>query len=315
MSAEVEQTSGRSPASWRHAAGSLALLRARVMAIVNVTPDSFYDGGRLLRDDARAPDLPVVRSRCRALAREGAAILDVGGESTRPGARAVSPAEERARVVPVIRAPARDEALAGALISVDTRRAEVARAAVAAGAAIINDVSGLADPEMARVAAETGAGLVLGHMRGVPETMQTSIGFTDLLREVAEELRASVARARAAGVAPEQLVIDPGVGFGKTAEQSAALVVASRTLRELVGYPVLIGASRKSFLGAITRRAVDDRMSASVAAAVLAVRHGASVVRVHDVVETVDALRVAAALERAYDERVASASRAGGAPR
>ncbi len=237
------------------------------MAIVNVTPDSFFDGGQFLGEDDAAADVPAVRSRCRAFVREGASILDVGGESTRPGARAVAPEAELARVEPVIRALASDRELEGAVVSVDTRRAAVARAAITAGAAIINDVSGLADPEMAAVAAETGAGLVIGHLRGVPETMQSRISFAALVGEVGDELSAAVERAQRAGVSKDRILIDPGIGFGKTAEQSAALVVAARALRERVGCPVLIGASRKSFLGAITRREASERLSGSVAAA------------------------------------------------
>ncbi len=307
MPEDDEQSSGMSSVRWRHALGSLSLSRARVMAIVNVTPDSFFDGGQFLGEHDAAADVPAVRSRCRAFVREGAAILDVGGESTRPGARPVEPAAERARVEPVIRALASDPELDGAVVSVDTRRASVARAALAAGAAIINDVSGLADPAMATVAAEAGAGLVIGHLRGVPETMQARISFAALVREVGDELSAAVARALREGVSKDRIMIDPGIGFGKTAAQSAALVVAARALRERVGCPVLIGASRKSFLGAITRRAASERLSGSLAAALLAVQHGASVVRVHDVAATVDALRVASALGAAHAEFVAPA--------
>lgn len=284
--------------AWVHARGVLTLDRARVMAIVNLTPDSFFDGGRLLA--GTDVDAGAAVQRCRALVEQGADILDLGGESTRPGAEAVAPALELRRVLPVLHRLITDPALASVAISVDTRRAEVAAAVMAAGAAIINDVSGLADPAMAEVVARTRAGLVLGHMRGEPATMQRDIQFTDVLAEVAAELRDAVMRALRAGVANDRIVVDPGIGFGKTAEQSAALVAASEYLVQETGCPVLIGASRKGFLGTITGRPVGERTTASVAAAVVAVERGASIVRVHDVAATVDALRVAAAVRQAF---------------
>ena len=286
--------------AWVHARGVLTLDVPRVMAVVNLTPDSFSDGGALLPAGGEAPDAGLVARRCRGLVQEGADILDLGGESTRPGAEPVAPELELRRVLPVLRLLAADPELAAIPISVDTRRAAVAAAAMAAGAAIINDVSGLADPAMAEVAARSGAGLVLGHLRGEPATMQRGIRFADLLAEVADELRAAVMRALRAGVASERVVVDPGVGFGKTPEQSAALVACAADLVQETGCPVLIGASRKGFLGAITGRPVGARLIASVAAAVVAVERGASVVRVHDVAATVEALRVADAVRRAY---------------
>ncbi len=271
------------------------------MAVVNLTPDSFFDGGNLLPPGGEDPNAGMAVRLCRGLIQQGADILDLGGESTRPGSSPVAPALELRRVVPVLRRLQDDPELAGVPISVDTRHAEVAAAAMAAGAAIINDVSGLADSGMAEVAARTGAGLVLGHLRGEPTTMQQGIHFTDLLTEVIAELIAVVERALRAGVANERIVIDPGVGFGKTPEQSAALVASSALLARETGCPVLIGASRKAFLGAITGRPVGERLIGSVAAAVVAVERGASIVRVHDVAATAEALRVATAVRRAYE--------------
>jgi dihydropteroate synthase len=287
------------PHAWAHARGALDLGAPRVMAIVNVTPDSFFDGGNLLPPGADDPNASVAARLCRGYRQQGADILDVGGESTRPGSTPVPPEVELRRVIPVIRGLSRDAELAGLPISVDTRRAAVAAAAVEAGACIINDVSGLADPDMARVAAATGAGLVVGHLRGEPATMMHSVRFERLLPEVAGELARAVERALRAGVAADKIAVDPGVGFGKSAEHSAALVAASSYLMRETGCPVVIGASRKGFLGAITGRPVQDRMTASVAAAVVAALHGAAVVRVHDVAATAEALRVATAIRGA----------------
>ncbi len=264
-----------------------------VMAVLNVTPDSFHDGGAL--SSAGGVDTGRVRVSARAAVAAGARLLDVGGESTRPGASHVDADEEQARVLPAIRAIVD----LGVSVSVDTRRASVAEAALQAGAVIVNDVSGLADPAMADVVARYGAGLVIGHLRGQPDTMQASIDFDDLLAEVAEELSRSLARAQSAGVSLGHVVVDPGIGFGKTAAQSAALVASSRTLERSVGVPVMIGASRKSFIGAVSPSTPADRLPGSLAAAVVAVQHGAAVLRVHDVPETVQALAVAAAVERA----------------
>lgn len=285
---------------WVHARGRLVLDVPRVMAIVNLTPDSFFDGGNLLPPGRDDPNAAMAVRRCLGLLQDGADILDLGGESTRPGAEPVSPDIELRRVLPVLHRLRADPGLAHVPISIDTRRAVVARAALAAGATIVNDISGLADPEMAAVIAETGAGLVIGHLRGEPATMQHGIAFDNVVADVGSELARAVERALRAGVAGESIVIDPGIGFGKTAEQSAALVGAAHDLSHTTGCPVLIGASRKAFLGAITGRSVDERMIASVAAAVMAIERGASVVRVHDVGPTAEALRVAAAIRRAY---------------
>ena len=289
------------PQAWVHARGVLSLERPRVMAIVNLTPDSFYDGGKLMADDSTTPNVSVAVRRCVRLVEQGAHVLDLGGESTRPGASATAPEHQLARVLPVIEALASERALASVPISVDTCHAMVAKRALAAGAAIVNDVSGLSDPDMARIVAETGAGLVIGHLRGRPATMQNDIRFVDLLREVTDELARAVEMAVAAGVERPRVVVDPGIGFGKTAEQSAALVAAAGWLRQATRCPVVIGASRKSFLGALSL-AHGDRLVASLAAALVAVERGASVVRVHDVPETVEALAVAAAIRKSFEQ-------------
>lgn len=268
------------------------------MAVVNVTPDSFYDGGRWIAASGRRPNASVVLRQCRRWVEQGADILDVGGESTRPGAEPVDVETELGRVLPIIEGLRRDPDLARVPISIDTRHAAVAKAGLAAGAAIVNDISGLADPGMAEVVAAARAGVVIGHLRGQPATMQDDVRFDDLLGEVADELGQSVARALNAGVLREQILVDPGIGFGKTGAQSAALVGASEFLRARTSCPVLIGASRKRFLGALGgRESAEERMLASVVAAVLAADHGAAAVRVHDVAETIEALRVQAGVE------------------
>ena len=287
------------PGAWVHARGVVALERPRVMAILNATPDSFHDGGRL--HDGRGTRVAAAVEHARRCVTHGADLLDVGGESTRPGATPVEPDEERARVVPLIEALRADAAFDEVPISIDTRHASVAEAALEAGASIVNDVSGLADPAMADLVARRGAGLVIGHLRGEPRRMQAEIRFAHVLREVTDELAGRVEQAVAAGVPRAQIVVDPGIGFGKTAEQSAALVAAAGWLRQATGCPVLIGASRKSFLAAITGGHTGDRLAGSLAAALVAVERGASVLRVHDVGETVQALAVAASITRAFE--------------
>jgi dihydropteroate synthase len=289
--------------AWAHGRGALPLAAPRVMAVVNATPDSFFDGGRWMAPESDDPNTSVVLRICRSWVEQGADILDVGGESTRPGSKPVGVETELRRVLPLIERLAADEVTARAAISIDTRHAAVARTALGAGAAIVNDVSGLADPEMAAVAAEAGAGLVIGHLRGEPADMQEHVHFDDVVGEVEAELCASVDRALAAGVRRENIVVDPCIGFGKTAEQSAALTASGARLREGTGCPVLIGVSRKSFLGRITGRPVGERMLASVAAGMVAVAHGASILRVHDVSETLEALAVERAIERAWREQ------------
>ena len=255
-----------------------------VMGIVNVTPDSFSDGGRYL-------DPAAAIAHGRELLAAGADLLDVGGESTRPGAVAVTSEEEKQRVLPVIEALASD----GARVSVDTSKADVAAAALAAGAGIVNDVTALGDPEMAAVCAGARCGLVLMHMKGTPRTMQDAPTYEDVVAEVREFLAGRLEVAAAAGVDPERVWVDPGIGFGKTVEHNLELIARIDRIADL-GRPVVVGASRKNFLGAITGREVGERLGGSIAVALAAVAGGASVLRVHDVAATVDALRVADAI-------------------
>ena len=268
----------------------LDLALPRVMGILNVTPDSFFDGGR--HDD---PDRAVERGRM--LAAEGADIVDVGGESTRPGARAVDASVEIARVVPVVEALAAE----GIPVSVDTSKPEVMRAALAAGASMVNDVRALLEPGAMEVVASSGAAVCLMHMRGTPETMQVETAYADVVAEVRDFLARRAAACERAGIARNRIVVDPGFGLGKGVAENLALL---RRLRDLVaaGYPVLAGLSRKSTIGAITGRSPGDRLAGSLAAALTAVERGAAIVRVHDVRETVDALRVYAAAAAVTDD-------------
>lgn len=264
--------------------------RPAVMGIVNVTPDSFADGGRA----SALADALALAARLEA---EGADLLDVGGESSRPGAAPVPEAEELRRVLPVVEALA---ATARVPISVDTVKAGVARRALAAGAAVINDITALADPAMAAAVAGAGAGVVLMHMAGTPRTMQHNPRYGDVTAEVLEFLALRVEAAEAAGIPRVRIAVDPGIGFGKTLAHNLELL---RNLGRFatLGCAVLVGTSRKGFLGAITGRPVGERSVASVASALAAVARGASVVRVHDVGPTVDALKVWGALE-GWDE-------------
>lgn len=268
----------------------LDLALPRVMGILNVTPDSFFDGGR-----HADPDRAVERGRM--LAAEGADIVDVGGESTRPGARAVDASVEIARVVPVVEALAAE----GIPVSVDTSKPEVMRAALAAGASMVNDVRALLEPGAMEVVASSGAAVCLMHMRGTPETMQVETAYADVVAEVRDFLARRAAACERAGIARNRIVVDPGFGFGKGVAENLALL---RRLRDLVaaGYPVLAGLSRKSTIGAITGRSPGDRLAGSLAAALTAVERGAAIVRVHDVRETVDALRVYAAAAAVTDD-------------
>lgn len=261
-----------------------------VMGVVNVTPDSFSDGGRWIESDAAV-------AHGRQLAADGALVVDVGGESTRPGATRPSTDEELRRVVPVVQALAAE----GVVVSVDTMRAEVAEAALAAGGAIINDVSGgLADPQMPDLVARSGAPFVVMHWRGHAHDMQTRAHYDDVVGEVCSELTERVDALLAAGADREQLVLDPGIGFAKTAEHNWQLLAGLEQVVDL-GYPVLLGTSRKGFLGKVGRtegqeRALDARAVVTAATSVRAARAGVWCVRVHDVVATVDAIDVAAAL-------------------
>ncbi len=259
----------------------------RLMGIVNVTPDSFSDGGRYL--DPRA-----AVAHGRHLAEQGAAILDVGGESTRPGAEPVSAEVERARVLPVVEALT--EAAPGVQISIDTCKASVAGAAIDVGATLVNDVTALrGDPDMAALIAERGVDCCLMHMLGEPRTMQQSPRYDDVVSEVRGFLEDRLAFAAAAGIEQGRVLLDPGIGFGKTVEHNLALLAR---LPEIVaiGPPVLIGTSRKSFLGSIAGGApVDERLPGTIATNVLALERGARVFRVHEVAPVRDALAVAAA--------------------
>lgn len=258
------------------------------MGVLNVTPDSFSDGGRF-----REPETAIAHGR--RLAAEGAALVDVGGESTRPGAEPVSVDEELRRVVPVL------EGLAGVVpLSIDTSKAAVARAALALGAELVNDVTALrSDPELASVICEYDAYVCLMHMQGEPRTMQVAPRYDDVVSEVAAFLEERVAAAVARGIPEERICVDPGIGFGKTPDQNLELV---RRLDELValGLPVLVGLSRKSTLGKVLGdpSATQGSMPASVGAAVAAFDRGAWMIRAHDVRETVEALAVASAVER-----------------
>ncbi len=252
-----------------------------VMGILNATPDSFSDGGVF-------QTLEKAVKRALEMIEEGADIIDIGGESTRPGAEPVQALEEIERTVQII-GKLREQS--DCLISIDTQKAEVARAAVAAGANIINDVSALADPEMVNVAAETGAGLVLMHMQGSPETMQDNPNYADAVSEVRNFLEERMAFAISKGVAEAQVVLDPGIGFGKNDEHNLALLRGIPALAA-AGRPVLIGASRKSLIGRLLGREVDDRLAGSLALAVFSVMRGAHILRVHDVKESCDAIRL-----------------------
>lgn len=277
------------PATWRIRGRTLSLERPVVVGILNVTPDSFSDGGRWA-DPAAALD------RARRMVEDGADMLDVGGESTRPGASAVSANEEIARVLPVLRALRE----LGVPVSVDTRKAEVARAALAEGADVINDVSALSDPEMASAVAGSDAGLVLMHMRGTPETMQTLVAYRDVAEEVADELESRVEAAIGAGIEAERIVVDPGIGFAKTAAQNLELIARLDVFAERLGRPVLLGASRKAFVGALLGGVPADRRDAgTVGACVAGLARGARLFRVHEVRAARQALDVADAIFRA----------------
>jgi dihydropteroate synthase len=282
---------GVEPLVWRIGGGrSLACgMRTLVMGVVNVTPDSFSDGGRYLDRDA------AVEQGLR-LAEDGADLLDVGGESTRPGAGEVSAEEEIDRVVTVIE---RLTASVEVPVSVDTRKGSVAAAALAAGATIVNDVSGGRDPSLLAAAAEAGAGLILMHMLGEPGTMQVDPRYDDVVADVRSYLAERAGVAEAAGVAPDAIAIDPGLGFGKTYEHNLSLMLSIGDLASL-GRPVVVGPSRKSFIGkALGDVPVDDRLEGTAGAVAFLAANGAHVVRVHDVREMVRVVRVVDAIRGA----------------
>jgi len=262
--------------------------RTLVMGILNVTPDSFADGGRHF-------DFAAAVARAQEMIAEGVDIIDVGGESTRPGAERISAEEERDRVIPVIT----ELQPLGVPISVDTTRAEIARAAIAAGATIVNDVSGgLADPAMAPlIAANPSVQYVVMHWRGHSDQMQNNAEYDDVVKEVKDELDDRITELLKAGVAPEQIVIDPGIGFAKTAEHNWELLRNLDRLA-LLGYPILVGVSRKRFLGALVAgKSPDDRESATIALTTLMAEQGIWGVRTHSVKPHVDAIRVVMELE------------------
>jgi dihydropteroate synthase len=259
-----------------------------VMGIVNVTPDSFSDGGRFATTEAAV-------AHGLELAQQGADILDIGGESTRPGAEEVAPEEELRRVVPVVRELAARTAVP---LSVDTYKAETARQALAAGAHIVNDVTALlGDPEMAEVVRSSAAGVILMHMQGTPQTMQASPTYGDVTAEIAAFLEARLQAAAHVGIDRSQVVLDPGVGFGKTREHNLELLARLAELQRL-GRPICLGVSRKGFFGKVLSRPVTERLAASLAAVCHALAHGAAqIVRVHDVAQTQDAVRLFQALQ------------------
>jgi dihydropteroate synthase len=268
----------------RCAARTLDLSRPQVMGVLNVTPDSFSDGGRFA--DAGAAIAHGLR-----MVQEGAALIDIGGESTRPGAGEVSADAELERVLPVVRSLSRT----AAIVSIDTSKPEVMQAAAAAGAGLINDVRALRAPGALAAARASGCAVCLMHMQGEPRTMQQAPHYDDVVAEVRAFLAARLAECRAAGLALDQLLIDPGFGFGKNHEHNLTLL---RRLPELtgLGVPLLAGLSRKSLLGKLTGRAPAERVYGSIALAVVAVLNGARIIRAHDVAATVDALRVVTAV-------------------
>jgi dihydropteroate synthase len=266
--------------------------KTQMMGVLNVTPDSFSDGGRF-------DSLERALAQATAMVHQGADILDIGGESTRPGSQPVSEAEELQRVVPVIRA-LRDQTLFDKTpISVDTMKAAVARAAIESGADFVNDVSGgMADPEMLAVVADLGCPIVLMHMRGTPNTMQQMTDYGDVVVEVRDRLEALVNRAVAAGVLRDRIAVDPGIGFAKTAMQNLPLLRELRSFHTL-GCPLLVGVSRKSFIGAILDRPdPKDRLWGTAAACTVAIAGGADILRVHDVAEMADVRSIADAIYR-----------------
>ena len=281
------------PAARRFACGrfTLSLDRPLVMGVVNVTPDSFSDGGRHDSIDAAI-------AHARRLVAEGAQLLDIGGESTRPGAAPVAPDEEIARLVPVVDA-LRD---CGVPLSVDTRHPETMRSVLERGVDMINDVGALRARGAIEAVCESGCGLCLMHMQGEPGTMQQAPAYGDVVSEVGQFLRERADALVAAGVSRERIVVDPGIGFGKTLRHNLLLLEAMDKLAA-AGQPVLVGVSRKSMIGALTDRPADRRLAGSLAAMLAAVARGAAIVRVHDVAESRDALRVWQAIDEAQQEQ------------
>jgi dihydropteroate synthase len=267
------------------------VLRSRhkslVMGILNATPDSFYEG-------SRKTDLESGKAAARSMIEAGADILDIGGESTRPGAAYVEAEDEISRVVPLIRGIREFSDIA---ISIDTRKAATAEAAISAGADIINDVSALKDdPEIGILAADRDMPVILMHMRGTPETMQINPQYTDVVEEIVNELELCISRARSYGINKKRIIIDPGIGFGKRLEDNL-LILKHLNRFKAMDFPLLIGLSRKSFLGKITGADVNERLTDSISANMYAVMHGADILRVHDVAETCSMLDIISAIE------------------
>ena len=284
--------------------------RTTLVGVLNTTPDSFSDGGRFVTPDAghatdgeARVDVAGAVAAAKELAVSGAHVLDVGGESTRPGSSGVSAAVECARTVPVIEALMSLESEQPLVVSIDTRKASVADAALRAGARIVNDVSGCrADPDLTGVVADHGATLVIGHLRGDPSTMQQEPHFEDVLGEVASELAASIELAERAGVARSQIVADPGIGFGKRLEDNLALIAGVPWLRRELGLPIMLGPSRKAFLGTLTGDPVQQRDPATHAACAVAAFLGADALRIHDVAGARRAVAIGAAIATAPRE-------------
>ena len=281
---------------WRFSGRELTFERVRIMGILNVTPDSFSDGGEFFSEGKAL-------QRALAMERAGADLIDVGAESTRPGAQPISEEEELERLLPVIRSLRSRTQIP---ISVDTTKSAVARAALEAGADVLNDVDGLnAADRMAPLAREFEAGLILMHRRGTPETMQQLAQYEDVVEEIFEELDRSLDRVLAAKVPADQIVLDPGIGFAKTAEQNLEILAGLKRFHSW-GRPILVGPSRKSFIGALTGKPPRERDWGSAAATALAVANGAQMVRVHHVEGMSDVIRVAEAIASGRDQNVRS---------
>jgi dihydropteroate synthase len=287
---ELAAASEALPGAIAIAGGSLGYaLRALVMGIINTTPDSFYPASRRM-------DPAAVAAAALLMREQGADLVDLGGESTRPGADPVSAAEEIRRVVPAVAAVA---AAGGPPVSIDTSKAAVAEAALDAGAVMVNDVSGLRDPDLRRLAGARGIPVVINHMRGTPRTMQQAASYQDTLGEVLGELKRRLNEALAAGVRRRQLIVDPGIGFGKRVADNLRLLQGLPTLRALG--PVLVGVSRKSFLGTVLGAPLDERLPGTTVANTIALLRGADILRVHDVAAAAQAVRLVAALEADRD--------------
>lgn len=260
--------------------------RTHLMGVLNRTPDSFSDGGCFM-------DLDRACGHARKMVREGADIIDIGGESTRPGSRSVEVSEELKRTIPVIRKVSKD---LGVPISIDTSKSEVAEEAMLAGASIVNDITGFKlDPGVAGVIAKHGACVSVMHMKGSPGNMQDNPVYADLMAEIVDSLAESVRFALEAGIAPDKIIVDPGIGFGKTLEHNLTIIKELAALKVLEK-PILIGISRKSFIGKLLDRDTEDRLMGTAASSVLAITRGANIMRVHDVRETSDAVRMAEAI-------------------